>query len=56
MTYILMFYLWTASTSAGGYVTMQEFSTEQACEIAGNLAADKFGGFVSKPIWICVPK
>ena len=56
MPYILMFYLWAASTYAGDTVTMVEFSSREKCEAAGQSAANKFGGLASKPYYICVPK
>lgn len=56
MTYVLMFYLWTASIHAGGTVTMHDFDNHDACEHAARVAEDKFAGLASKAYWSCVPK
>lgn len=56
MSYVLFFYLWTASAHAGASVTMTEFSSEARCEAAGEAASKKFGGLASNPYWLCMPK
>lgn len=54
--FILMFYLWTPSAHAGAAVTTAEFETQAACEIAGKAASEKFGGWLSQPSYLCIPK
>lgn len=56
MIYVLLFHLSTPSTQGGMTLMAHEFSSQVRCEEAGKAAEKKFGGLVSRPYWICVPK
>lgn len=55
-TFILLFHLSTWSSNGGMTLMAAEFSSKQRCEEAGVAAKKKFGGAISRPYWLCVPK
>jgi hypothetical protein len=57
VTYVLLFYLASYSTSGGMTITTAEFNSKANCEAAGVAADKKFSGaFTTRAYWVCVEK
>lgn len=55
MIYILLAYMWSGSGSAG-VISSTEFTSQERCEQAAQVAKAKFSGWGVNYYHVCVPK
>lgn len=54
--FVLMFYLYTVSTTMSGMMVAAEFTTKERCEAAAAQASKAFKSALLTPYHVCVEK